>query len=136
MLKDGSESYFFLRRLFRVRFFLILLLLRVESDDDDESSDGSDDGGSGSNFAFDLCEIDSDRVGTSIVSGQVSIFLIFSRSSTFLFFLLIRGVLTNQEFLQVIIFPLNIFPLNYLSLHIVSLYCFKYFNINIFVQLF
>ena len=66
--------------------FLILLLLRVESDDDDESSDGSD---SGSKSAFDPCETDSDQVGTSIVSGRVSIYLILSRSSTFVSFLLI-----------------------------------------------
>ena len=48
--------------------FLILLLLRVESDDDEELSDGSD---SGSKSALDPCETDSDRVGTTIVSGRV-----------------------------------------------------------------
>ena len=123
-LEDGSDSYFCLRRLFRIIFLVTFFLLRLESDDDDESFDKSDGGGSGSDFTFDLrslhfdVEIGSDRV----FSIRVGISSIVSRSSIFVFCSTIRVVVSRIKSSLSSIFTAQYFPAQfYLALYFLAL---------------
>ena len=123
-LEDGSDSYFCLRRLFRIIFLVTFFLLRLESDDDDESSDESDGGGSGSDLTFDLCFLHFDvEIGSNRVFYiRVGISSIISRSSIFVFSSTIRIVVSRNKSSLSSIFPAQYFPtLYYLALYFLAL---------------